>query len=196
MRTWLSILFLMLPLLANAGSYMEHVDGSKATSSSFQSDNNYPIDTAMTFGTPASNGVALKWISNGANDEFLHMQFAETDGASLAKLVISDASLTGTTALDNSSIPSLVIVGDAATSFTEYQNSIIDTSGGTLTIQDNLAVAGTFSMDKGTGVGQATLDGSTGGCIMLRDTDDAGWTECDALDGTLSCSVDADGVCD
>lgn len=51
-------------------------------------------------------------------------------------------------------------------------------------------------VDKGTGVGQATLDGSTGGCIMLRDTDDAGWTECDALDGTLSCTVDADGACD
>jgi hypothetical protein len=53
-----------------------------------------------------------------------------------------------------------------------------------------------LSLDIGTGVGQATLDGSTGGCLMLRDTDDAGWTECDALDGTLSCSTDADGICD
>lgn len=58
------------------------------------------------------------------------------------------------------------------------------------------ATLGFIHADKGTGVGQLTLDGSTGGCIMLRDTDDAGWTECDALDGTLSCSVDADGVCD
>lgn len=64
-------------------------------------------------------------------------------------------------------------------------------SSGNITITD-----GVFSMDKGTGTGQATLDGSAGGCIMIRDTDDAGWTECDALDGTLSCSTDADGVCD
>lgn len=56
--------------------------------------------------------------------------------------------------------------------------------------------SGILHVDKGTGVGQFTLDGSTGGCIMLRDTDDGGWTECDALDGTLSCSVDADGLCD
>lgn len=55
---------------------------------------------------------------------------------------------------------------------------------------------GMLHIDRGTGVGQVTFDGSTGGCIMLRDTDDAGWTECDALDGTLSCSVDADGLCD
>jgi len=55
---------------------------------------------------------------------------------------------------------------------------------------------GILHLDKGTGIGQATLDGSTGGCLMLRDTDDAGWTECDALDGVLTCSIDADGVCD
>jgi hypothetical protein len=55
---------------------------------------------------------------------------------------------------------------------------------------------GMLHLDRGTGVGQATLDGSTGGCLMLRDTDDAGWTECDALDGVLSCSIDADGLCD
>jgi len=50
--------------------------------------------------------------------------------------------------------------------------------------------------DTGTGVGQLTLDGSTGGCIVLRDTDDAGWTEIDALDGVLTASIDADGLCD
>ena len=45
-------------------------------------------------------------------------------------------------------------------------------------------------------MGQLTLDGSTGGCIVLRDTDDAGWTEIDALDGVLTASIDADGLCD
>lgn len=33
-------------------------------------------------------------------------------------------------------------------------------------------------------------------CIMFRDSDDAGWSECEALNGTLSCATDADGVCD
>jgi hypothetical protein len=34
------------------------------------------------------------------------------------------------------------------------------------------------------------------GCIMMRDTDDAGWTECFTLNGVMSCTTDADGVCD
>ncbi len=53
-----------------------------------------------------------------------------------------------------------------------------------------------LAIDKGTGWGQITSDGSSGGCLMLRDTDDAGWTECSVLDGTMSCSTDDDGVCD
>lgn len=61
---------------------------------------------------------------------------------------------------------------------------------GTLTPPSILAI------NAGAAVGQVTIDGGTGGCIMLRDTDDAGWTECDALDGTLSCSTDTDGICD
>jgi hypothetical protein len=40
------------------------------------------------------------------------------------------------------------------------------------------------------------IDGSSGGCLMIRDTDDAGWTECFTLNGVLSCTVDADGICD
>lgn len=50
-------------------------------------------------------------------------------------------------------------------------------------------------VDKGTGYGQITFDGSSGGCLMLRDTDDAGWTKCTALDGVLTCTTDADGIC-
>lgn len=51
-------------------------------------------------------------------------------------------------------------------------------------------------VNAGTGVGQLTLDGDTGGCLMFQDTDNAGWTECDVLNGVMSCSTDADGVCD
>lgn len=58
------------------------------------------------------------------------------------------------------------------------------------------ATLGKLQLDGGAAAGQATLDGDVGGCIMLQDTDNAGWTECDALNGVLSCSIDADGVCD
>ena len=41
-----------------------------------------------------------------------------------------------------------------------------------------------------------TIDNGASSCLMIRDTDDAGWTECFTLDGVMSCSLDADGVCD
>ena len=49
---------------------------------------------------------------------------------------------------------------------------------------------------KGTGSAQITINGASGGCLMFRDTDNSGWTECNALNGVLTCSVDADGICD
>ncbi len=55
---------------------------------------------------------------------------------------------------------------------------------------------GTVSLDGGTGAYGYKADGSTGGCLMLRDTDDAGWTECCALNGVLTCAIDADGTID
>lgn len=61
-----------------------------------------------------------------------------------------------------------------------------------LHVQDGVVVSSTTS-----GWGQYTAFGDSGGCLMIRDTDDAGYTQCDALDGTLSCSADdGDGVCD
>jgi hypothetical protein len=37
--------------------------------------------------------------------------------------------------------------------------------------------------------------GDSSGCIMLRDTDNNGWTKCTALNGVLSCATDGDGIC-
>ncbi len=48
-----------------------------------------------------------------------------------------------------------------------------------------------FDGDEGTGRGIMTLDGSTGGCLKIRDTDDAGWTYCVVLNGTMTCSTSA-----
>lgn len=71
----------------------------------------------------------------------------------------------------------------------------LDDTANTIALSSSTGVTD-VRWDTGTGVGQFTLDGSTGGCIMLRDTDDAGWTEIDALDGVLTATIDADGLCD
>jgi hypothetical protein len=52
-----------------------------------------------------------------------------------------------------------------------------------------------LDIDAGTGFGSMRLNGTSGGCMMLRDTDNAGWTKCTALNGVLTCAIDADGVC-
>jgi len=52
-----------------------------------------------------------------------------------------------------------------------------------------------LDIDGDTGFGDVRVDGATGACLMLRDTDDAGWTKCTTLDGVMSCSIDADGIC-
>lgn len=60
-----------------------------------------------------------------------------------------------------------------------------------LHVQNGVVLSSTTS-----GFGAFTGYGSSGGCLMFRDTDNAGWTECKFLDGVMSCATDADGVCD
>lgn len=44
---------------------------------------------------------------------------------------------------------------------------------------------------------QYTLDGSAGGCLMIRDNDDAGWTQAEVLNGAwVIAADDGDGLCD
>ena len=62
-----------------------------------------------------------------------------------------------------------------------------------LTASGNNVVA---SSSTASGFGVFLAVGTSGGCLMIRDTDNAGWIECTALNGTLSCAIDADGVCD
>ena len=72
---------------------------------------------------------------------------------------------------------------------------VLQETGGQIAIGRNNARS-TLDIDQGTGKGQVTIDGSTGGCLMIRDTDDAGWTQCSTLNGVMTCSVDSDGICD
>ncbi len=61
----------------------------------------------------------------------------------------------------------------------------IQNSGVTIDDSNNLTVPGDI------------ISGASGaGCLMMRDSDDAGWSECSTLNGTLACTIDTDGVCD
>ena len=63
--------------------------------------------------------------------------------------------------------------------------------GTTAPVQNLQVLSGTTDTGK-LGVGDATH----AACVMLGDTDKAGCTECFALNGTFSCTTDADCVCD
>jgi len=39
------------------------------------------------------------------------------------------------------------------------------------------------------------IDGERGGCLIFRDTDNSGWTQCNALNGIITCQTDTDGKC-
>ena len=86
------------------------------------------------------------------------------------------------------------------TNSTSFEAMRIDTDGDLIVQQGNIGIGKvpttTIDLDEGTGWGQITADGSSGGCLMMRDTDDGGWTECSYLNGTQTCTTDADGVCD
>jgi len=43
--------------------------------------------------------------------------------------------------------------------------------------------------------GGVRTKGSSGGCLMIRDTDNNGWTRCTTLGGVLTCTVSSSGVC-
>jgi nitrous oxidase accessory protein NosD len=40
------------------------------------------------------------------------------------------------------------------------------------------------------------IDKGTGGCLVLRDTNGTSWTKCKTLSGVMTCTTDADGICD
>ena len=77
-----------------------------------------------------------------------------------------------------------------------WSDSGVNRFDGFVDMAGSATVTGILTVGATSGASQITVNGPSGGCVMLRDTDNAGWTECDALDGTLSCSIDADGLCD
>jgi len=130
------------------------------------------------------------------------------DGGSLVAIgdVIGNADFAGLTFETASpSSTNYALLGDAASTYINAPSTSLFFRIGNSTkmtlVSGNLGLGisptlGMFHLDKGTGKGQVTLDGSTGGCIMFRDVDDGGWTEVFFTDGTITSTTDADGVCD
>lgn len=46
-----------------------------------------------------------------------------------------------------------------------------------------------LDIEGGTGTGIIEINGANGGCLKIRDTDDAGFTYCTVLNGTMTCST-------
>lgn len=85
-----------------------------------------------------------------------------------------------------------------ATTTPTYTFDVTGSIRATTSLNSPIIEASTVIRSAGTvGNTQSFLGKATNvGCMILRDTDDAGWTECFALNGVLSCTIDADGVCD
>jgi len=99
------------------------------------------------------------------------------------------------------------VVGTAIVEGTGADNNVFvqnDTSGsgaaysfaGSNSSWSYIGDTGNMTIDAGTGFGQYTADGSSGGCLMVRDTDDAGWSKGKLLDGSVTWATDTDGICD
>jgi hypothetical protein len=76
-----------------------------------------------------------------------------------------------------------------------YDNGEVELSRGSvafITFTENHVEMGKNTLIEG----DLRLDNAESTCIILRDTDNAGWTECNTLNGSLSCTVDSDGICD
>lgn len=162
-------------------------------------------------------------VQSGTSDLILTARNASgniilgTAATDTAKLTISSAGNVLVNGFSSSTV-GLTVKGAASQSanLQEWQNSAGSIqasigSGGDATflqinstkIGNTTAADATFTTARITSSGDSSFNsitvnrpGGTTSCVMWRDTDDAGWTECFALNGTLSCTTDADGVCD
>lgn len=71
---------------------------------------------------------------------------------------------------------------------------LVLTEDGDLTVL-GIIVGTRLAIDVGTGFGKSLVDGSLGGQLTLRDTDDAGWTCLRSLNGSFTAFTEADANC-
>ncbi len=74
-----------------------------------------------------------------------------------------------------------------ATLRTTAGDTVINASG--VTSIDRLSGSKLVVNATSAGTGQLVVSGSLGGAFCIQDVDNAGWTLCDALNGTLTCGV-------
>lgn len=149
--------------------------------------------TEMMRITPTSVGIGTTALAS----DTLVVKSPATNGTDEAIKVHANGSATSIVLIDEPSANKarLRLRESSTTSIQFDVNSDSYINAGNLGIGTSVPQS-KIHMNGATGVGQLTLDGDTGGCLMFRDTDNGGWSECDILDGTMSCSTDTDGICD
>lgn len=153
--------------------------------------------TVLSGATVTAGGGAQSFGVNGGR--FATLEFDTASGTNAAG-VLKATTVSGATVIANSTRLKTV-----------SGSSLTNTSG--LWTVNNSGVEEAFSMSgatiqagsftgsllsihgRGTGSGKIRIFGPEGAHICYRDTDNAGWTQCDALDGTVSCRVASDGQC-
>lgn len=145
---------------------------------------------SLGIGTPAPIvrfGFAAPWVSIKSDAPGLILD--DTGSTTRTRFFSNNAGLLEIGQMSNNGSASVThIVVSHTTGFVGIGTTTPATK---LHVQDGVVLSSTTS-----GFGAFTGYGSSGGCLMFRDTDNAGWTECKFLDGVMSCATDADGVCD
>ena len=201
----------------DAGFPVAVVNGLYLPGPAFAGQSGPTAGTDMTIGA-AINGVVAGTVSAGVLPTDLVFRTSATSASGLTdRMRITSA---GNVGIGTSKPVSKFVVNGGVGIGTITSSAFINTAApsggliveknvgigttspvGALTVMNGNVGIGTWSPIsalevKALGSAQITINGASGGCLMFRDTDNAGWTECNALNGILTCSLDADGVCD
>lgn len=205
-----SLLLILLASSAQAlsvktGGTFNSVSAATGTFSSLYVSGQATVGSSMTVnGVILTNGRTLQNVASGTSDITIKSNTA--NGAAAFEL-----NAAGTSGADWVTATGNTGYGPAAEDLVlAYKNVAGTGSTGTkmmVRANGNVGIAtsapgtklhissGTLTID-GTNTNSMTISGTAGACLMLEDTDEAGWTECDVLNGVMSCSTDADGICD
>lgn len=145
--------------------------------------------TDITIGGNTFSNTGSRVVNSSGNTNILRLD-GGTNGSGIS---------IGTTSNPINKLNILGSVGIGTTGATAYTTTLAPAGG--MILSGNVGIGSTIPnqnlmVNGGAGFGSIKADGDSGGCIMLQDTDNAGWTECKVLDGVMTCATDADGVCD
>ena len=119
------------------------------------------------------------WVNTATPNE---LWFTDDGGADvqLGKAGLPDGTAAGNVLIDSGSVwASVAPTGDVSV-----------TSAGDFSVV-SISPATTLDIDE-----DVNFNKGGGGCLMIRDYDDGGWTEFYTVDGTVHTTIDVDGICD